>query len=61
MKIKSAELIIAIILSVVAWTVISMTSIPLDSTESILVVGAILVLVYTIGFVIRNYRRRNKT
>ncbi len=61
MKIKSAELIIAIILSVVAWTVISMTSIPLDSTESILLVGAILVLVYTIGFVIRNYSRRNKT
>jgi len=58
MKIKFAELIIAIILSVAAWTIISTMSVPLNSTETTLVVGVILIVVYTIGFLIRRSRRK---
>lgn len=58
MKKHKIEIIIVIIFSLLIWVYFKLKSIPLERHETIFVVGVILLIVFTISFIIKKIRRK---
>lgn len=58
MKKNKIEIIIVIILSLLIWIYFKNTTIALDGKETTVVVGFVLLLVFSISYIIKKIRRK---
>ena len=59
-KKRKIEILVSFILSLLAWIYFAVYSKKLDGYETIFVTGVILLMVFTVGFVIRKYSKKNE-
>jgi len=59
-KKRKIEISVSFILSLLAWIYFAVYSKKLDGYETIFVTGVILLMVFTVGFVIRKYSKKNE-